>query len=101
MVSIVEYPRFSDFADDIKSFEGDKKKIEDILNQEILILDFKVKESKQRKDTEYATIQFRMQDTTYIIFTGSNVLIDQLNKYSGNIPFHTIIKKIDKYFTFT
>jgi DNA polymerase I-like protein with 3'-5' exonuclease and polymerase domains len=100
VVFIVEYPRFSDFADDVKSFEGDKKKIEDILNEDILILDFKVKDSKQRKDTEYATIQFRLDDTTYIIFTGSNVLIDQLNKYAGNIPFYTTIKKIDKYYTF-
>lgn len=100
MISIVEYPRFSDFADDVKPLEGDKKKIEDILNKEILILDFKVKDSKQRKDSEYATIQFKLDGIIYIIFTGSNVLIGQLNKYAANIPFYTTIKKIDKYFTF-
>lgn len=94
------YPKFSDFAEDIKLFEGTKKRIDDILNQEILILDFKIKESKQRLGTPYATIQFRQNDTNYIIFTGSEVLIDQLNKYRENLPFYTVIKKIDKYYTF-
>ena len=48
---MVEYPHFSDFAEESKSFEGDKKKLDDMLNQEILILDFKVKDSKQRIHT--------------------------------------------------
>jgi hypothetical protein len=37
----------------------------------------------------------------YIIFTGSIVLIDQLEKYKENLPFYTTVKKIDKYYTFT
>jgi len=98
---MIEYPRFSDFANESKPFEGDKKKIEDILNQEILIIDFKVKESKHHKNTEYVTIQFKIDNILYIAFTGSNVLIEQLNKYTDNIPFYTSIKKIDKYYIFT
>lgn len=98
---MTEYPRFSDFAEEARSFEGDKKKVEDILNQEILIIDFKVQESKQRKGTDYITIQFKIDDILYITFTGSNVLIQQLNKYKENIPFFTMIKKIDKYYTFS
>ncbi|MDP2754563.1 MAG: hypothetical protein Q8P40_09265 [Nitrospirota bacterium] len=94
------YPKFSDFADETKLFDGDKKKIDEILNQDILILDFKIKESKQRQGTSYATIQFRQNDKNYIIFTGYGVIIDQLNKYKENLPFYTIIKKIDKYYTF-
>ena len=96
-----EYPQFSEFAEEAKHFEGDKKKIEEILNKEILILDFKIKESKQRKDTLYATIQFKLEDKIYILFTGSSVIIDQLTKYKDNIPFFTTIKKIDKYYTFS
>jgi hypothetical protein len=34
---MADYPRFSDFAEETKAFDGDKKKIEDILNQEILV----------------------------------------------------------------
>lgn len=98
---ITEYPRFSDFADESKSFEGDKKKIDEILNEEILIMDFKIKDSKQRSGTQYVTIQFKLGDINYITFTGSKVLIEQLNKYKDNIPFNTTIKKIDRYYTFT
>jgi len=98
---MTEYPKFSDFAEKTKAFDGDKKKIENILNQEILILDFKVKESKKKQDSLYATIQFKINDINYIVFTGSSVLIDQLEKYKENLPFHTIIKKIDRYYTFT
>lgn len=98
---MTEYPRFSDFADESRSFDGDKKRIEDILNKEILITDFKIKESKKKQDTLYATIQFKICDIDYIVFTGSGVLIDQIKKYKGNLPFYTTIKKIDKYYTFT
>ncbi len=96
-----EYPRFSDFAEESKSFEGDKKKIEDILNKEILIIDFKIKDSKQRQNSLYATIQFRIDDNTFIVFSGSTVLINQLEKYKENLPFFTVIKRIDKYYTLT
>lgn len=101
VVLITEYPRFSDFAEESKSFEGDKKKIDEILNEEILVIDFKIKDSKQKAGTQYVTIQFKLDDILYIVFTGSNVLIEQLNKYKDNIPFYTAIKKIDRYYTFT
>lgn len=98
---MVEYPHFSDFADESKAFDGDKKKLDDILNQEILILDFKVKDSKQCIGSKYLTIQFKIDDKTFIVFTGSMVLINQLEKYKDNLPFYTVIKRIDKYYTLT
>jgi len=98
---MVEYPHFSDFADETKSFEGEKKKLDDILNKEILILDFKVKDSKQRMGSKYITIQFRDNDKNFIVFTGSMVLINQFEKYKDNIPFYAVLKKIDKYYTLT
>ncbi|MCD4760871.1 hypothetical protein K8R42_03165 [bacterium] len=101
MVIIAEYPRFSDFAEEMKSFEGDKKKIEDILNQEILIIDFKVKDSKHHRDSQYVTVQFKIDSKTFIMFNGSRVLAEQLDKYRDNIPFLATIKKIDKYYTFS
>jgi hypothetical protein len=98
---MAEYPRFSDFAEETKSFEGDKKKIDEILNQEILVIDFKIKASKHHQDSQYATIQFRIDSDTFIMFSGSRVLAEQLEKYKDNIPFYTVIKKIDKYYTFS
>ena len=81
-----EYPRFGDFAEEVNIFEGDKKRIEDILNKEILVLGFKIKDSKQRKGTSYATVQFKCENNEHIFFTGSSVLIDQLTKYKDNLP---------------
>ncbi len=98
---MIEYPHFSDFADESKAFDGDKKKLDDTLNQEILLIDFKVKDSKQRIGSKYLTIQFKISDKVFITFTGSNVLINQLEKYKDNLPFYTIIKRIDKYYTLT
>ena len=98
---MVEYPRFSDFADETKSFDGDKKKIDEIINKDILIIDYKIKDSKQHKDTQYVTIQFKIDNINHIVFTGSKVLSEQLEKYKDNILFYTQIKKIDKYYTFT
>lgn len=96
-----EYLKFGDFAEKANIFEGDKKRIDELLNKEILILRFKIKDSKQQKGTSYATVQFRYEDNEHIFFTGSSVLIDQLTKYKDNLPFYATIKKIDKYFTFT
>ncbi len=101
MITIAEYPRFSDFAEESKSFDGDKKKIDEILNREILIIDFKVKDSKHHRDSQYVTIQFKIGGDTFIMFNGSRVLAEQLEKYKDNIPFYTTIKKIDKYYTFS
>lgn len=98
---MVEYPQFSDFAEEPKAFDGDKKTINEVLNQEILVLDFKTKESKHHRDSQYITIQFKIDDAKYILFNGSRVLADQLEKYKDNLPFYTVIKKIDKYYTFT
>jgi len=98
---MIEYPRFSDFTNESKPFEGDKKKLDDILNQEILIVDFKVRDSKQRIGSKYITIQFKIEDKIFIVFTGSNILTNQIEKYKDNLPFYTIIKKIDKYYTLT
>ena len=96
-----EYPRFSDFAEESKAFDGDKKKIDEILNKEILVIDFKLKESKHHRDSQYLTLQFKIDEATFILFNGSRVLADQLEKYKDNLPFYAVIKKIDKYYTFT
>lgn len=98
---MADYPDFADFAEESKSFDGDKKKLSEILDRHILIVDFKVKPSKQNKGTFYTTIQFKIDGVNYIIFTGSNVLTEQLEKYKSNLPFYATIKKIDKYYTFT
>ena len=95
--------RFSDFAEEDGPLEGDKVKVETILNQEILILGYKVKKSKYKKENseQCLTVQFEIDEQKKIFFTGSNVLMDQIEKYAGEIPFLATVKKIDKYYTFS
>ena len=79
---------------------GDKISITDVINKEITILAFRVKESKL-KDGNYLTLQIEKEEKKFVIFTGSNVLIDQMEKYKNELPFLTTIRKIHKYYSLT
>ena len=92
--------RFSDFAEEHRPLEGDKVKIDSILNQEIEIINYNVKKSKY-KENDYLTLQFKINGSLNIMFTGSGVLVNQLKKYEEEIPFVAEIKKINKYYTLT
>jgi len=73
--------RFSDFAEE-EAFDGDKVKLDEILNKEILVTGYKIKDSHQKKDTKYLTIHFELDGERYVTFTGSTVLMDQLKNMS-------------------
>jgi hypothetical protein len=94
--------RFSDFADE-NILDGDKKAIEDILNKEIIILNYRIRESRysDNRDGKYLTLQVEIDGKRYVIFTGSDVLVEQLKRYSNQLPFVSTIRKIKKYFTLT
>lgn len=97
--------RFSDFAKPA-GLDGTKVKIDDILNKEILIHSFKVRDSRypNSNSRDCLTVQFSMADAPdekYIFFTGSCVLRDQMEEYKDQLPFYTTIKKIDRYYSFT
>ena len=96
-----DYPRFSDFAEEEQPLEGEKKKLGDILNTEILVTGFRIGKSKHYKDKDYLTLQFENGDTKHILFTSSEVLINQVLKYEGKLPFFTTIKKVNNYYTMT
>ena len=97
---------FSDFAKASYVLEGEKKRIGDILNTEIKVCNFIVKESKHNEG-DYLSIQFNIDgdDKFYICFTGSNVLIKQCKEYESELPFKTKIRAIHnkgrKYYSFT
>jgi len=94
--------RFSDFADD-KVLDGDKAKIDDVLNKEIKVIGHSIKNSKysKNKSGNYLTLQIELDNEKFIIFTGSDVLIEQLKKYESEIPFLTTIRKINRYYSLT
>lgn len=95
--------RFSDFADEPEPLEGDKLRVQDIINEEIKITGYDIKNSRYDKNRsgKYLTIQFVRQkgDDPNVLFTGSDVLIEQLEKYGDEIPFLTTIRQINRYYT--
>ena len=96
-----KHPKFSDFADEKATLEGEKKKIEEILNTEILVIGFRIGKSKHYKDRNLLTLQFENGGKKHIIFTGSGVLIKQAQKYEDKMPFLTTVKKVNSYYTMT
>lgn len=92
--------RFGDFAEE-EVFDGEKLRLDEILNKEILVTGFRIKESHQKKGTQYLTIHLEINGVQHITFTGSVVLMDQLKKYESHLPFLAIIKKINRHYTFS
>lgn len=95
--------RFSDFATDDRPLAGEKVKIDSILNQEILVTGYRLTESKFGKSNspKCLTVQFEREGEQHVFFTGSAVLISQLEKYNQELPFLTAVRKIERYYTLT
>jgi hypothetical protein len=95
--------RFSDFATVNTTIIGDKIKIEDVLGKEIEVIGYKMNESKYKKkdNDKVLTLQFRLNGEDKILFTGSNVLMDQVETYKDELPFLAKIEKVNKFYTFT
>jgi len=94
----MDYQHFGEFAGEKGPLEGKKKKLSEVLDCEILVLAYRIARSKF-KDRNYVTIQFENDGDKYVLFTGSEVLMEQLTKHEAQLPFYgTIIKRFN-YFT--
>ena len=97
--------RFSDFATGETQFTGDKVALDKLINMPIIVKQFRINESKYKKTNaeKCMTMQFEYADnpgTDYVAFTGSNVLINQCEKYQEMMPFEARITKINRYYSF-
>ncbi len=92
---------FADFARDKLPMPGEKKRLDEILNKEILIVDYRITKSKKRQDGKCLQLQFVMNGQVCVLFTGSAVLIDQMQSVNEKIPFRTTVVKIDRYYSFS
>lgn len=94
--------RFADFAEET-TLDGDKMRIDDVVNREIIITGYKITSSRFEKSNsmQCLKLQFELGGQRHILFTGSNVLIEQINKYNQHIPFTTTIIKVEKFYTFS
>lgn len=95
--------RFSDFAPEIVPIDGDKMKIDEVLNKEIIVTGYNINDSKysHSNSQQCLKLQFELEKEKFILFSGSTVLLDQIEKYKSEIPFSTTIKKVDKYYSFS
>ena len=93
--------RFSDFAQEPTAMTGEKVKMDDLLGKEIEVTGYKIGDSKQKVGTKLLTLQFKLDGEERILFTGSNVLLEQVEKYEDQLPFLATIKKVNKFYTFT
>lgn len=102
-LDVTACPWFASFAKDQLPMPGVKRRVDDILNKKILVVDFKIRKSKRREGTDCLQLQFLLDGEVCILFSGSSVLMDQVNiaweKNKG--PFYTTIIKIDKYYSFS
>lgn len=84
------------------SFTGKKIDIEDILNEEIVVYNFEIKDSTKKEGTKYLTLQIEFENKKRIVFTSGKLLMDVIQQiHPDNFPFKTIINKSDKRLEFT
>ena len=86
----------------LSTFTGDKIKIERILNTEIKVIDYKIEESKVKKDTKLLTMQIEKSGVKHIVFTGSTILMQMIQEVKKeDFPFTTKIVKEFEHLEFT
>ena len=94
--------RFADFSEE-EVLEGNKIRIDNILNNEVKITGYSIKTSRYSKNEsgKYLTLQVEIDQEKFVIFTGSDVLINQMDKYGEEVPFVATVRKIKNYFSLT
>jgi hypothetical protein len=81
-------------------FIGDKIKISKVLNREIKVLDYTVKPSNFKGNC--LQIQIELNGTKHVVFTGSTILIDTIEKIPKSaFPFLTTIVEESEHYEFT
>lgn len=96
-----QFPAFATFARGKLPLPGIKMRLDQILNREILVTDFRIMKSKHHPGQDCLQFQYLLDDQVCVSFTGSCVLIDQITSVGENIPFNTTVVKIDRYYSFS
>lgn len=106
-------PKFCDISER-RSLDGDKVKIDDVLNNEIIVTGYNVSSSKYKsKGGEYCIkVQFYFSKDENkerkVFFSGSSVIKDQVEDIEKHLKekelpfeFSTVVKKVGNYYSFT
>lgn len=100
------------YCDDVVILAADKARLHRLCEMtrrywagELIVkLKNNIAESKysKNKSGKYLTLQFIDEaGERHVLFTGSDVLIEQLLKYEDEIPFVATIKRVDRYYILT
>ena len=97
--------KFKDFGikPQSKAFEGDKIKIDRILNKTIYVHDYKIEQSKYEKGSgKCLYMQIVVDGIKRVVFTGSVGLMEVIGQVpKEKFPFETIIVRENERFEFT
>ena len=101
-------PELVDIVPDRNTLDGSKVKIDSVLNLPLTFTGWEIRESKHKKDgaDKCLTLQFELNGMKHVLFTGSNVLIEQVNMFTASLPpvaprvFRAKIVKIGNYYKF-
>ena len=108
MTDFADIPEFADVIPDRETLDGTKVCIDNILNVPLVFTGWEIRPSKHKKpgNEQCLTLQFVRDGQHHIVFTGSNVLISQIEAYdaardkSKPRMFKAVIQKIDKFYKF-
>ncbi len=97
--------KFSDLGikQNYNYFIGDKIKITKVLNQDIIVHKFKLKDSKfeNSNSDKCLKIQIELKGEKYVLFTGSKILAETIQLVpEDSFPFVTTITKEGESFQF-
>ena len=83
--------------------QGEKIKIDRVLNKEIIVHSYEIKDSKyDRGNGKCLYIQIELDGQKRVLFTGSGVLMETIQKVPADaFPFTTTIVKDNDRFQFT
>jgi hypothetical protein len=78
-------------------------RFDDVVNIEVTVIGYNIRKSKYGKNAsgKCLALQIEYGGDSRVAFTGSDVLINQIEKYGDQVPFITTIRKIDRYYTFS
>ena len=92
---------FSEFAKGESLVSGEKIKIDDVLEKEIIVHGYMVSDSKFKPNEKCLKIGIELNHLNRVIFTGSKILLKQCEKYKDKMPFKTKLVKVNKHYAFS
>jgi len=91
---------FSQLGIKSKTLAGDKITLTEILDQQVIVCAYRIEDSKYgKRDAKCLHLQIEINNEKRVLFTGSTVLMDTLEKIpEASFPFSTtIVKEMDWY----